>query len=354
MLWARVPVGSVLAGRAAARGVRVDQAGPAARGVALAVVLLAVFVPLLASADAAFAQLLEDVVPTGWAADQPFARVFLAACVVSLGGALAYVRLCPPSIAARPPRWSLGRLEWALPLGALVLLFAAFVALQLTTLFGGNEHVLETAGLTYAQYARSGFWQLLAVAALTFAVVAAAQRWARDGGRLLPALLTVLCLLTLVVLASALKRLGLLEETYGFTRLRFAAHAALLWFGALFVLVLAARFTAGWLPRAIVAVTAAAFLLFALADPERRIADANVERFERTGSIDYDYLYRLGADAAPALERLRGPEAGCVRDELRLELGEASGVAGLNLARSRARAALRSERCASPRTHTVR
>ena len=220
--------------------------------------------------------------------------------------------------------------------------------------------MLETAGLTYAQYARSGFWQLLAVAALTFAIVGAAQRWAREGERLLPALLTALCLLTLVVLASALKRLGLLEETYGFTRLRFAAHAALLWFGALFVLVLAARFAAAWLPRAIVATTAAAFLLFALADPERRIADANVERYERTGSLDVDYLYRLGPDAAPALARLRAGQGVCIRGELRLKLSDdGRGLAGFNLARSRARALLKPEKgCAlsasGPRTRTVR
>ena len=42
--------------------------------------------------------------------------------------------------------------------------------------------MVNTAGLTYAEYARSGFAQLLAVAALTLAVVAAAHRWARDGG----------------------------------------------------------------------------------------------------------------------------------------------------------------------------
>jgi hypothetical protein len=350
--WARLPVGSVLAGRAAARGAGLGgHAGAVARGAALAVALLAVFVPLLASADAAFAQLIEDAVP---ATDQPFGRFLLGALVVSLGGALAYVRLCPPAITARPPRHLLSRFEWAPALGALVAVFAAFVALQLTTLFGGNQHVLETAGLTYSQYARSGFWQLLAVAALTFAVVAAAQRWAgRDGGRLLQALLAALCLLTLVVLASALKRLGLLEEALGFTRLRFAAHAALLWLGALFVLVLAARFAATWLPRAIVATTAVAFVAFGLADPERRIADANVERFERTGTIDYDYLSQLGADAAPALTRLPGPEAACLREQLRQELGE-DGIAGFNLARSRAREVLRPERCAARRTSTVR
>ena len=206
-------------------------------------------------------------------------------------------------------------------------LFAAFVALQLTTLFGGDTHVLETAGLTYAEYARSGFAQLLAVATLTLAVIFGAQRWARDGGTLLRVLLAALCVLTLVVLASALKRLGLYEEAYGFTRLRFAAHAAILWLSAVFCVVLAARFSAAWLPRALIGVTATAVLAFALADPERRIAEHNVERFERTGKIDVAYLSSLGADAAPALEGVRGVTI-CV---------PSSGLAGFNLARSAAR-----------------
>ena len=54
-------------------------------------------------------------------------------------------------------------------------------------------------------------------------------------------------------------------------------------------------------PQAIVAVTAVAVLAFALSDPERRIAEHNVERYERTGKLDVAYLRTLGADAAPAL-----------------------------------------------------
>jgi hypothetical protein len=182
--------------------------------------------------------------------------------------------------------------------------------------------VARTAGLTYAEYARSGFAQLLTVAALTFAVLAAGRRWARPQR----ALELALCLLTLVVLASALRRLGLYEETYGFTRLRFAAHAALLYLGALFALVLFTR-----APQAIVAVTAAAVLLFALSDPERRIAEHNVERFERTGKVDLAYLRSLGPDASPALPA-------CLRSAVGPD-----GLAGLNLARAAAR-----------RTHTDR
>ena len=227
----------------------------------------------------------------------------------------------------RGPGHYLGWLAWRqkrrIALGALVAVLAAFVALQFATLFGGNRHVIGTAGLTYSEYARSGFWQLLAVAALTFAVFAAARRWGQGGGLLL----TALCLLTLVVLASAFKRLGLLEETLGFTRLRFAAHAALFYLAALFGLVLVAR-SATWLPRAIVAVTAASVLLFALANPERRIADHNVDRYERTGKLDVRYLATLGADAVPELARVPEVPLPCVAGD---------GIVGFNLSRAAAR-----------------
>jgi hypothetical protein len=327
VMWARLPQGLVLMPKAAARDIRWSGAGPAARGALIAAALLAIFVPLLASADAAFTQFLDDLTPDTWAIDLPVARALVLAVFTAAGGALLYARLAPPRPLARPAKLALGRLEWALPLGALVGLFAAFVAIQFTVLFGGDRHVVNTAGLTYAQYARSGFAHLLVVAALTLAVVAAAGRWARDDGRLLNVLIAALCLLTLVVLISALKRLALYEDTFGYTRLRLSAHAAILYLGALFVLVFVSRGRASWLPRAAVATTGAAVLLFALADPERRIAAHNVERYDRTGIIDPDYLASLGADAAPALKRFP-----CLMPEV-----EPSGLAGFNFAREAAR-----------------
>ncbi|MBE2317386.1 DUF4173 domain-containing protein [Solirubrobacter sp. CPCC 204708] len=328
-VWARLPLGPVLAVLSAGRGAGF---GPAARGAVLTALVLAVFVPLLASADMAFAEILDTVAP-GF--DLPVTRAFVIAAFVALGGALLYVAVAPYRPQAVAVRRTLGRAEWTLPLGALVALLGGFAALQFATLFAGDRHVLQTAGLTYAEYARSGFAQLLVVAALTLAVVAAAGRWARDGGTLLRVLLAALCLLTLVVLASALKRLGLYEEAYGFTRLRFVAHAILLWLGALFVLVLLAR-GAQWLPRAALTLTLATFLAFALADPDRRIAQWNVDRFERTGKVDADYLGYLSADAIPALKGMR-----CVPDVPRSD-----GLAGLNLGRAQARASgVRSNGC---------
>jgi hypothetical protein len=160
---------------------------------------------------------------------------------------------------------------------------------------------------------------------------------ARRDSPVLTLLLGLLCALTLVVLASALKRLELYEEAFGFTRLRLLAHAAILWLGALFVLIVAAgalKRTRS-LPRATVAMSAAAALAFALANPDARIAEHNLERFERTGAIDRAYLRHLSADAAPALIR-----AG----EAHEPTPEPDGILSANLGRARARAAIGSAR----------
>jgi hypothetical protein len=312
--------------------------------VAIAVALLAVFVPLFSAADAAFAELVGRALPSGIDVGAPFGRLVVLAAVVMLGGALAVARAAGPARAGAPGRARLARAEWLLPLGSLVALFAAFVAVQLAVLFGGHDRVLRTAGLSYADYAHQGYGQLMAAAMLTLAVIAGARRWARPAGRredrLLRALLAALCVLCLVVLASALKRLGLYEETYGATRLRLLAGANILWLGAVLALVLAALATdgAGRLPRAVVLVSACGAVAFAAINPDGWIADRAVERHLDGGRIDAHYLRGLSPDAAVALARL--PHAECLTGRIEARLAREDGLLGANAARSRARAAL--------------
>ena len=339
-----VAVVALLARRAGRRGW--GRLGPAARGALLAGLLLAVFVPLLGAADAAFAALLDDALSWGVEPDRPVARLCAGLFALAAGGGLLLATTARRERPPRPAPSRLGRTEWAIALIALDLTFAAFVAVQLTTLFGGHDHVLRTAGLTYAEYARRGFFELEVVAALTLAVVAGSARWARRAtpadDRLARALLGVLCALTLVMLASALRRLGLYEDAFGATRLRLLVHVQLLWLGAVFVLLLiagAAR-EGGRLPRAVVAVSAAAALGFAASNPDGRIAERNLARYAETGRLDVRHLATLSADAAPAVARLPPERAGCVAWRLRAELGRSDGWAGANVARARARRVL--------------
>ncbi|TXS16033.1 DUF4173 domain-containing protein [Streptomyces sp. wa22] len=288
-----------------------------ARTTAVAVVLLIVFGALFASADAAFADLLGSLTPDVSIGDSPW-RVFLF--VLGLLGALAAAYS-----AAAPVRWdgitvrpgtARNRAEWALPLIVLNLLFAVFIGLQLVVLLGGYDKVLEETGLKPAEYARQGFWQLLWATVLTLIVIALALRWAprgRAGDRtLVRSVLGLLCVLTLVVVASALRRMDLYVDAFGLTRLRISVAAVELWLGVVLVLILAAGvFGARLLPRAVVGSAAVGVLAFGLISPDGLIAEQNVQRHRSGGTIDIEYLKGLSADAVPALNELPEPLRSC-------------------------------------------
>jgi hypothetical protein len=227
-------------------------------------------------------------------------------------------------------------------------LFASFVAVQLTVLFGGRRHVLSTAGLTYAQYARQGFWQLLAVTALTLALVAVAIRKAARASKadrtIVRTLLGTLCVLALVVVASAIHRMSTYEQAYGFTRLRVFVTGMEFWLGAVLILVLIAgiRMSGSWLPQAVLASIVGAMLTLAAVNPDAYIARQNVARYDRTGQIHTAYLATLSADAFPALDRLPAALRACALQDLApaLRATPADPWYDFNLDRSRARSAL--------------
>jgi hypothetical protein len=209
-----------------------------------------------------------------------------------------------------PSPRQVGRLEWAMPVSALVLLFLGFVIIQLTVLFGGSRHVLTTAGLDYAEYARNGFWQLVTVTILTLLILATTGRWAAretPADRLtLRIVLGSLCVLSLIIVASALYRMWTYQKAYSFTGERVFVMAFELLLGLVFLMVLAAGVTlrGTWIPRAIVAATALMLMVLAGLNPERYITDRNVARYQATGRIDLWYLRALSADATPALAKL--------------------------------------------------
>jgi hypothetical protein len=319
-------------------------AGPAMRAVAMTAVLLLVFGALFAGADAAFADLLGELIPDTSLARAPWHVLLL---MIGAAGALAAAH-----VAASPLRWdrlvvkpgrARGRMEWALPLIVLNVLFAAFNAVQLAVLFGGYEAVLDKTGLSYSAYARQGFWQLLLATLLTLLVIVFALRWApRDGAKdrtLVRAVLGTLCAMTLVVVASAMRRMDMYVEAYGLTRLRISVVAVELWLGVIIVLIMAAGvWGARWLPRAVAASAAAGVLAFGLLSPDAMIAERNVQRYEDTGKFDPDYARQLSADAIPALDKLPEPQRSCAIADIADSLGDEGGPwYATSLGESRAR-----------------
>lgn len=278
---------------------------------AVTIALVVVFAALFGAADKRFSDALGAVTPEFDAASI-FGRILVF--VLTAAGALAvcYVALHPPRFdrLAPSPRRSVQLWEWMIPLGAVVALFVVFVGFQVPTLFGGQGHVATTEGLTNAEYARQGFWQLLAVTVLTLFVIAVTVAKAprnRRGDRIaLRALLGALCLLSLVIVASALHRMSLYEQQYGYTTLRLFVTAVEWWLGSVFVLLLisGARMSGRWLPRAVGVGAVLTVLTLAALNPDAYIARHNVDRFEQTGRIDTSYVGGLSSDADAEFERL--------------------------------------------------
>lgn len=331
----------------------------ALRTLAIAAPLVAVFALLFASADRVFAQaLLPDL---DVRLDALAGHVTLIAMGTWMAGAwwpaealTAGAVAARDPAAVRPPR--LSPAEWSTALGALTVLFTVFVAVQFAFLFGGRARVEVTPGLTYAEYARSGFFQLLAAGGLTAMVLLGAWDHGRRDGRRderrflgLAAALTALCL---VVLASAALRLALYQQAFGFTISRLAAWVAIGVTGAalcgLFVAI-ATRRRRNVLSGAL-AIGLGALIVWAGISPAAFVARKNIERYHRTGTIDVDYLATLGPEATPALAAFVSAAPPTVTEPLRYALcsfaPERRGDwRSANLARSRAAAALATLRC---------
>ncbi|MQS14272.1 DUF4173 domain-containing protein [Streptomyces kaniharaensis] len=300
---------------------------PVLRAVAVAAVLLTVFGWLFASADAAMADVLNSLSPRVDLDRLPVRAILFA---VGLLTALGFAH-----VAAGPRRWdrtvvrpgrARGRLEWALPLVALDLMFGAFAVIQAVVVLGGADAVLRNTGMSRSEYARQGFWQLSVITVLTLVVVAVAKRWAPRATpadrRVARILLGTLCVLALVVVVSALVRMWFYVDASGLTRLRLWVLVVEIWLGVVFALLITAGLTptAGWLPRVVVLSAALTAAVYGLMGPDAMIAEQNVARFERTHRIDLRNVRDLSPDAVPALDRLPDVQRTCALQLIRTDL----------------------------------
>jgi hypothetical protein len=265
--------------------------------------VLLLFSLLLGSADPVFGQLLGNLVDP----EVAMQHFFPVAVFSWLAAGLLWALTRPPSANDVPPAG--GRISAPMMLGALApiaLLFAAFLAVQSRYLFGGRAVVMGTANLSFSEYARRGFFELVAVSAMMLPILLVADwavsQHADEDRRRFRRL--ALCLLVLLsgLLGSAVLRMYIYTDEYGLTEQRLFTTALMLWLAFVFawfaVTVLRGRrerFTAGAL--------ASAFLLLMLlnaAGPDAVIVRTNAWRAERGRPFDAAYLASLGAGAVPA------------------------------------------------------
>jgi hypothetical protein len=286
-------------------GIYAGRGHEVARGLVLAVPIVAALALLLASADAVFASFFNIPVsaPTG------MGHLVLIAVGVLLTLPLLLEAAGPERVEPTPAA-RIGTVESTVLLVGVVLLYTAFAVAQLVVALDGADHILDTSGLSYAEYARTGFFQLLAVAALTLVLLLAVRSSVRPPGesiRRVPlAFAEATVVLTLVIVGVALRRLALYDEVFGLTMLRLSSTVAAWWIGAVFVLVGLALAGVGrrhdWLAGAVATTVVLTVIGFNAANPEAVVVRHNVARSTAEVPFDAGYAATLSDDAVPALE----------------------------------------------------
>ncbi len=275
-----------------------------ARGLFITLPVMAILFLLLLSSDAFFAGLF--TLPTSPGDLPSHVMLFLLGAV---GAAILITRgLRAPVESPLLLPLRLRGAEVAMLFGGTTFVYGLFVTVQVVAALAGDAYVQQTSGLTVAEYARSGFFQLLAAAAFTFGVLIAGKRFTGDvssrAQRVISMLGQATIVLTLVTVGVAIRRLFLYEASFGLTMLRLFTIVFAVWIGVVFLLTSAHlhdRLPVEHL-TAILTTAFVALVAMNVANPEAIVAERNIERFAGTGKLDVQYLTsELGPDAVPVL-----------------------------------------------------
>ena len=279
-----------------------------ARGTVMAVPPLLVLTALLAAADPVFERVLHNAFFTDL---QPLLEHLAFAAVVAwlTSGYLRAFLVRDDLVMdrVRLPRPALASAEISVALSLLNALFMVFLVVQVRYLFGGASLVEVTDGLSYAEYARRGFFELVVAAALVVPVLLVADWAAADDQvrhrRAQRATSTLLVVLLVGVLASAGYRMWLYQNAYGLTEDRLYGTMIMIWLtlvlGWLAATVLRGN-RRGFAFGAVVAGLTCIAVLNVL-NPHALIARVNISRAASGAEVDGRYLNTLSADAVPTL-----------------------------------------------------
>ncbi|WP_028775928.1 DUF4153 domain-containing protein [Shimazuella kribbensis] len=209
------------------------------------------------------------------------------------------------------------------------VVYILFTAIQVSYLFGAAKRLLPK-GVTYAEYATKGFYELVTVTTLNIFIVILViylvQKTQPAIYRIVQILLSLLTTCTAFILVSAFQKLSLYEEVYGYTYTRILVHAFMILLLLLFVVAMIKT----WKNTiSLMQVYVIVFLVWYVGlnyiNIDHIIAKQNVERYFATEQIEkkpltigasYDrdgyneyidlfYLNSLSYDAVPQLIKLR-------------------------------------------------
>lgn len=272
-------------------------------GLVCAIPVLLILIPLLISSDAAFAGLLSVL---DW---NVFFRGIFALSIGAFIALVAYSLLFCSVPAEKRTGESIFRgiepFSVAAFLGVISLAYVLYLISQFAYFFDGFRGLLPK-DFTVAQYARRGFFETCAIVFINLILIVLAWKLCRRKEGELPrpvrVLILFLCLVSLILVGTAISKMVLYVKSFGLTRLRITTSVFMI-FLAVVIIAVGLRLYIRRLPAFSITVVTAALLLFSLSicNVDGMIARHNIRRYQDGSlkTLDMETIERLGNGAIP-------------------------------------------------------
>ena len=283
-------------------------------GLAIALPVLCVMIPLLMSADAAFSGLV------GLLPDFELGELIVTVIFGAAGACVLYTQGTALNHKPKAEATSVGEkkklshLTVNTVLGAVCAVYVVYLLSQLAYFVGGFSGILPEE-FTLAQYARRGFFEMAWLCAIDLSIIAMAVGLVNKRDGRTPLTTRLLCLfiglVTVFFVVTASAKMGMYIGAYGLTRLRVLTEVVMVFLGIATVMVCLWLF----LPKMpymkailLIALTMGAVTLWA--DVDTVVAAYNVSAYQSgtLDSVDVSYLWTLGDGAVPYIARLTESE----------------------------------------------
>lgn len=274
-----------------------------------AVPVLIVIVPLLLASDDAFQGMMRSMF-----SDAPetlvklCVGVALAVPMVSYGFSLKNRRLSKKQPGEKKGIDSIYIVTF---LSVISVCYVLYLFSQLAYFFSAFRGFLPNGTITYAEYARKGFFEMCAIAVINLIIVfssllLAKKKNGKVGGSV-QAVTTFICLFNLIIITTAISKMVLYIDAYGMTVLRLTTSAFMVFLGIVFISVILRIYSTkiNILKTGLIAAGCIVMIL-GTANVNRICAAYNYESYRsgKLSSIDVDAIYFLGDEGIPYLIKL--------------------------------------------------
>jgi len=228
------------------------------------------------------------------------------------------------------------------------IVYLLFSIVQFSYLYGGGNNFISSE-FTYSEYARKGFFELVAVTIINFTILLSSMKFIKKGNKTINIIanifLTTLVAFTFNMLFSAHYKMSLYEQTYGFTYLRIFVHLFMLMLLMLFVIALIGIWNRKMpINKVLIVIVLSMYIFLNYINVDKIIAEKNIDIYYKTQKIDVQYLRNLSYDAIPEIIRLKSDSnAGIAREvnkyleDVKNELSEGNSWYEFNYSKYRAR-----------------